>query len=98
MTEFFRDSGFEKLSLISGNASPGLVAPRPPANQSVFLLGVHSTGATTLTQGSSTGPLIMYVGAGNSNFPSTIQVPNNSGVYSSVGGVSVFYYISDSIV
>jgi hypothetical protein len=96
--ELFRDSGFEKLSLISGNASPGLVAPRPPANQSVFLLGVHTTGATTLTQGSATGPLIMYVGAGNSNFPSTVQVPNNSGVHSSVGGVSVFYYISDSIV
>jgi len=96
--ELFRDSGFEKLSLISGNANPGLVAPQPPANKSVFLLGVHSTGATTLTQGSATGPLIMYVGAGNSNFPSTVQVPNNSGVYSSVGGVSVFYYIADAVV
>lgn len=96
--EQFRDSGFEKLSLISGNASPGLVAPKPPANQSVFLLGVHATGATTLTQGSATGPLLMYVGAGNSNFPSTVQVPNNSGVYSSVGGVSVFYYISDAVI
>jgi len=96
--EQFRDSGFEKLSLISGNANPGLVAPQPPTNKSVFLLGVHSTGATTLTQGSATGPLIMYVGAGNSNFPSTVQVPNNSGVYSSVGGVSVFYYIADAVV
>ena len=95
--EHFRDSGFEKISFVSGNAGPGLVAPQPPVNQSVFLLGVHATGATTLTQGSATGPLIMYVGAGNSNFPSTIQVPNNSGVYSSVGGVSVFYYISDTI-
>lgn len=92
--EYFRDSGFEKVALISGNANAGLVSPTPSAGQTVYLLGITSTGgATTLREGSATGPVIMYISQGNFNFPSTIRVPNNSGVYSSAGGVSVFYYI-----
>lgn len=92
--EYFRDSGFEKVALVSGNASAGLVAPVPDSNKSIYLLGVTSTGgATILREGSSSGPIIAYIAQGNFNFPSTIQVQNNTGVYSSAGGVSVFYYI-----
>jgi len=93
MAEYFRDSGFEKTALISGNSSAGLIAPQPPANSSVYLLGVTASGTTILREGSATGPVIMYVAQGNFNFPATIRVPNNSGVHSSVGNASAFYYI-----
>lgn len=92
--ELFRDSGFEKIALISGNASAGLVAPTPDSDKSIYLLGVTSTGGPTiLREGSASGPVIAYIAQGNFNFPSTIQIQNNTGIYSSAGGVSVFYYI-----
>ena len=94
MAEYFRDSGFEKVALISGNSSAGLVTPNPDQNKNIYLLGVTCTGSpTTLREGSATGPVIIYVAQGNFNFPSTIKVPNNSGVYSTAGGVSAFYYV-----
>jgi len=91
--EYFRDSGFEKVALVSGNNSAGLIAPTPPANQSVYLLGIMASGTTILREGSATGPIIMYVSQGNFNFPATIRVSNNSGVYSTVGNTSAIYYI-----
>jgi len=91
--EYFRDSGFEKVALVSGNNSAGLIAPTPPANQSVYLLGIIASGTTILREGSATGPIIMYVSQGNFNLPATIRIPNNSGVYSTVGNASAIYYI-----
>lgn len=91
--ELFRDSGFEKVALISGNSSAGLITPLPPTNQSVYLLGVTSSGSAILREGSATGPVIMYVSQGNFNLPATIKIPNNSGVYSTVGNASAIYYI-----
>lgn len=93
MPEYFRDTGFEKVALVSGNTSAGLITPQPPSDSSIYLLGVTASGTTTLREGSATGPVIMYVAQGNLNFPATIRIPNNSGVYSSVGNTSAFYYI-----
>lgn len=93
MPEYFRDSGFEKVALISGTASAGTVISAPKVGQSVYLLGILSSGATILKEGDNNGNIIMYAPAGNSDLSATIKVPNNSGVYSSNGNVSIIHYV-----
>ena len=93
MAELFRDSGFEKIALVSGRATAGTVIEAPGAGKNVFLLGILSSGATILKEGDNNGNVIMYVPAGNSDLSATIKVPNNSGVYSSNGNVSIIHYV-----
>lgn len=93
MPEYFRDTGFEKVALISGTAFAGTVISAPGAGKSVYLLGILSSGVTILKEGDNNGNVIMYAPAGNSDLSATIKVPNNSGVYSSNGNVSIIHYI-----
>lgn len=93
MPEYFRDTGFEKVAMVSGTASAGTVIGAPQAGKSVYLLGVLSSGAAILKEGDNNGAVIMYVPAGNSDLSATIKVPNNSGVYSTNGNISIIHYI-----
>ena len=93
MPEYYRDTGFEKVALVSGTASAGTVIGAPAEGKSVYLLGILSSGAGILKQGDNNGSIIMYVPAGNSDLSATIKVPNNSGVYSSNGNISIIHYV-----
>jgi len=93
MPEYFRDTGFEKTALVSGTATAGTVIGAPGAGKNIYLLGILSSGAAILKEGDNNGNVIMYVPAGNSDLSATIKVPNNSGVYSSNGNISIIHYV-----
>ena len=93
MPEYFRDTGFEKIALVSGTATAGTVIGAPEAGKNIYLLGILSSGAAILKEGDNNGNVIMYAPAGNSDLSATIKVPNNSGVYSTVANTSAIYYI-----
>ena len=93
MPEYFRDTGFEKIALVSGTATAGTVIGAPEAGKNIYLLGILSSGAAILKEGDNNGNVIMYAPAGNSDLSATIKVPNNSGVYSSNGNISIIHYV-----
>ena len=96
MAQYFRDSGFESLALVSGVAAAGTIIDAPGVGKSIYLLGVNASGATELKEGDVNGKRIMYVGAGNLNLPATIKLTENTRVYVSTPHVSVIYYIDNA--
>lgn len=96
MAQYFRDSGFESVALVSGAASPGTVINAPGVGRSIYLLGVNASGATELKEGDANGRSIMYVAAGNLNLPATIKITENTGVYASTAHTSIIHYIDNA--
>jgi hypothetical protein len=96
MAQYFRDSGFESIALVSGVASAGTVINAPGVGKRIYLLGVNASGATELKETDANGLSIMYVAAGNLNLPATIKVTENTAVYSSAPYVSVIHYIDNA--
>ena len=95
MAQYFRDSGFESLALVSGVAAAGTIISAPGAGKSIYLLGVNASGATELKETDANGARIMYVAAGNLNLPGTIKVAENTAVYTSSPYVSVIHYVDN---
>lgn len=96
MTELFRDSGFEKTAFIaSKTGAAATIINAPGEGKNIYLLGANSTQVATLREGDANGNFIMILAAGNSNFPGTVKVTENTGVYlDSAGTSTVFYYIA----
>jgi len=93
MAELFRDSGFEKIALVATSTGAATLINAPGQDKNIYILGVHTSGNVSLKENDAAGNTIMFVAAGNSNLPSTIKVTANTGIYSSLANVSVFYYI-----
>jgi len=93
MAELFRDSGFEKIALVATSTGAAKLIDAPGQDKNIYILGVHTSGNVTLKENDAAGNTIMFVAAGNANLPSTIKVTTNTGVYSSLANVSVFYYV-----
>lgn len=96
MAELFRDSGFEKTAFIaSKTGAAATIINAPGENKNIYLLGSNSTATATIKEGDANGNFIMVVAAGNANFPGTVKVTENTGIFvDSVGTTTLFYYIA----
>lgn len=97
MPEYFRDTGFEKTSLvatITGSAT-GILAPG--SGNSIYLLGANAHAPTVLRETNAFGTRILVIASGNCNLPATVKVTENTAVYATIADhLSLFYYIDKS--
>ena len=95
MTSYYRDDGFESVSLVANLTGAGTGINAPTAGNSIYLLGVNAHASTVLRENDANGSIIFAVGAGNCNLPSTIKV--TGAVYSTAANnTSIFYYIDST--
>ena len=84
MTRYYRDDGFESVSLVANLTGAGTGINAPTAGNSIFL-----------RENDANGAIIFAVGAGNCNLPSTIKT--TGAIYSTAANnTSIFYYIDST--
>jgi hypothetical protein len=97
MPQLYRYTGFENVGLTASTSTNGvLIIPAPGAGLSIYLLGVSSYDDIRLTETNGSGATIVTAGGGISNFPATIKVKENIGVWllgAGTVGATLFYYI-----
>lgn len=94
MTQYFRDSGFEKEALVASVTGIGEIVAAPGAGKSIYILGVNAYANTLLKETNGSGNTILTVAAGNCNLPATVRVASNTAIHNTIGTyVSIMYYI-----
>jgi hypothetical protein len=100
MPQLYRYTGFENIGLTASASTNGvLIIPAPGAGLSIYLLGASTFDDIRLHETNGSGENIVNIGGGMSNFPSTIKVKENIGVWlvtTATAGVTLFYYIDKS--
>jgi hypothetical protein len=100
MAKYFREVGFENVALTASSSINGsLIIAAPGAGLSIYLLGASTFDDIRLHETNGSGANIVNIGGGMSNFPSTIKVKENIGVWlvtTATAGVTLFYYIDNS--
>jgi hypothetical protein len=97
MPKLYKYSGFENIGLTASASTNGvLIIPAPGAGLSVHLVGASSYDDIRLLETNGSGATIVTAGGGISNFPATIKVKENTGVWllgAGTVGATLFYYI-----
>ena len=94
MTKYFRENGFEDVALVASRTLSGVALSGQGTNTRIFLLGANAHTNTILKEDNNNGSVIAYIGAGNANFPSTIEVTGNKHIFSTANdSISLFYYV-----
>jgi len=100
MPQLYRYTGFENIGLTASASTNGvLIIPAPGAGLSIYLLGASTFDDIRLHETNGSGANIVNMGGGMSDFPSTIKVRENTGVWlvaSASAGVTLFYYIDEA--
>lgn len=100
MPQLYRYTGFENIGLTASSSTNGsLIIAAPGAGLSIYLLGASTFDDIRLHETNGSGEIIVIAGGGMSNFPSTIKVKENTGVWlvaTGTIGVTIFYYIDKS--
>lgn len=100
MPQLYRYTGFENIGLTASSSTNGsLIIAAPGAGLSIYLLGASNYDDIRLTETNGSGETIITVGAGIANFPATIKVKENTGVWllgAGTVGTTLFYYIDKS--
>jgi len=95
MPRYYREDGFEGQGLVASSQTSGTIINAPGTGYSIYLLGASCFGTQRLQENSATGNVIINIGSGSANFPSTVKVKENTSVYgvSSTAPSTLFYYI-----
>jgi hypothetical protein len=95
MARYYRENGFESVGLVANIQTSGTIINAPGTGYSIYLLGASCFGTQRLQENSATGNVIINIGSGFANFPSTVKVKQNTSVYgvSSTAISTIFYYI-----
>jgi hypothetical protein len=97
MPRLYRYDGFESVGSIANAATSGTIINAPGVGFSIYLLGSTSFSTQRFQETNSTGATIIQVSTGIADFPATIQVKENTAVYSvSSQPSSLFYYIDNA--
>jgi hypothetical protein len=100
MAQLYRYTGFENVGLTASTSTNGvLIISAPGAGLSIYLLGASNHDDIRLTETNGSGATIVTAGAGIADFPATIRVKENTGVWllgAGTVGTTLFYYIDDT--
>jgi len=96
--KLFREAGFENIALVASRVLSGVVLSGQGENTITYLLGANAHINTTLKENNNNGSVIAYIGAGNANFPATIEVTGNKHIFSTANdSISLFYYVESGV-
>jgi len=94
MARYYRENGFEAPASVASSQTSGTIINAPGTGYSIYLLGASCFNTQRYVETTGSGAVIVQVGSGSANFPSTIKVKQNTSVYAiSSQPSSLFYYI-----
>jgi len=93
----FQQEGIPNYNLIVNFSQTGIAIPAPTGGNSsraaIVITDVLSFSQGTLTENTTSGPIITYVYPGWSNATSTLKVTDGAAVYTNVPTGTIRYYV-----